>query len=99
MKIIFDLILYSSVKLLTCGIGVYKLKLKLNCYQCILTIISIVLSPLTAVAESQPESITKLKKTNAELSIESDIKINHDNLIKKLIQSKEISKKYPQKKQ
>ncbi|MEM6403001.1 MAG: transporter [Cyanobacteria bacterium P01_D01_bin.116] len=73
--------------------------MKLNCYQCILTIISIVLSPLTAVAESQPESITKLKKTNAELSIESDIKINHDNLIKKLIQSKEISKKNPQKKQ
>jgi len=96
---IFYLILYPSVKLLTHGIGVYKLKLKLklNYYQSILTIISIVSIPLAAVAENQPEAIAKLKNTNTELSIESDIKTNHDSLIKKLIQSRELNKKSLQK--
>ncbi len=65
--------------------------MKLNYYQSSLSIISIVLTPLAAFAEVNPESITKTENKITELSIEDDIK-QKSSLVKKLIQSKQLTK-------
>jgi hypothetical protein len=63
-------------------------KQKLNYCLSSLTIISIVLIPLTAIAETKPES-----------SIEVDIKTDKSSLVEKLIQSKQLVKQSQQKTQ
>ena len=65
--------------------------MKLNYYQSSLSIISIVLTPLAAFAEVNPESITKTENKITKLSIEDDIK-QKNSLVKKLIQSKQLIK-------
>ena len=65
--------------------------MKLNYYQSSLSIISIVLTPLAAFAEVNPESITKTENQITKLSIEDDIK-QKSSLLKKLIQSKQLIK-------
>ena len=64
--------------------------MKLNYFQSSLTIISIFLIPLKAIAEVKPESIAKSKNQITELSIEPDIKIENRRLVEKLIQSKQL---------
>ena len=65
--------------------------MKLNYYQSSLTIISIVLTPLAAFAEVKPESITKADNNITQFSIKDDIK-GKNSLVKKLIQSKQLTK-------
>ncbi|MEM9926548.1 MAG: transporter [Cyanobacteria bacterium P01_D01_bin.50] len=66
--------------------------MKANYFQSSLTIISIFLVPLKAVAEVKPESITKSTNQITELSIEPDIKTENRRLVEKLIQSKQLLK-------
>ena len=72
-------------------------KLKLKYCQSSLTIISIVLIPLTAIAEIKPESTAKSKNNIIKSSIEANIKTDSRSLIDKLIQSKQLIKKSQQK--
>ncbi len=60
--------------------------MKLNYFKSSLTIISIVLTPLTAIAENRPES----NLTN----IEAEIKTDNRSLVKKLIESKQSDKQF-----
>ncbi|MGD1914215.1 MAG: transporter [Rivularia sp. (in: cyanobacteria)] len=64
--------------------------MKLNYFQSSLTIISIFLIPLKAIAEVKPESIAKSKNQITKLSIEPDIKNENRRLVEKLIQSKQL---------
>jgi len=60
-----------------------------------LTIISIIFSPLAAIAETIPESSPKPKTDIKKSSIEADKKINQPSVVEKLIQSKQLLKQSP----
>lgn len=64
--------------------------MKLNYFQSSLTIISIFLIPLKAIAEVKPEFIKSSKDRITELSIEPDIKNDNRRLVDKLIKSKQL---------
>lgn len=64
--------------------------MKLNYFQSSLTIISIFLIPLEAIAQTKPESITKPKNQIKELSIEANRQTDNRRLVEKLIQSKQL---------
>lgn len=69
--------------------------MKLNYYQCSLTIISIIFTTLAAIEETRAESTPKPKADITESSIEADKKIARPSLVEKLIQSKQLLKESP----
>ncbi len=73
--------------------------MKLNSYQSSFIITSIVLIPLTAFAETKPESISKTENIIIHSSVENDVKTEKGSLVKKLIESKQLSKQSQQKTQ